>query len=119
MPRARKSSTRASRRALYEEALAYMREACAGELTLELVARRIATSPRQLQRAFDEGEAPPFQEVLIRVRLARAAALLRETDEAVGDIAAKVGYRRQSSFAKAFRREFGATPTAYRLTRSS
>ena len=96
-----------------------MRDACAGELTLELVAKRIATSPRQLQRAFDEAEAPPFQDVLIRVRLQRAAELLRETDETVGDIAAKVGYRRQSSFAKAFRREFGSTPSAYRLTTSS
>ena len=119
MSRARKPQTRRTRQALYAEALALMRQACADELTLDRVARGIATSPRQLQRAFDEAEAPPFQEVLMRVRLQRACELLEESDLAVGEIAERVGYPRQSSFSKAFRRVFGLPPSSYRARRGS
>jgi AraC family transcriptional regulator of adaptative response / methylphosphotriester-DNA alkyltransferase methyltransferase len=112
--RARKESTRESRQALYAEALEVMREECADELTLERVARRIATSPRQLQRAFDEAAAPPFQEVLIAVRLDRARELLRDTDLPIDRVAGRVGYQRPSSFAKAFRRAYGMSPSEFR-----
>ena len=114
---ARKPSTRRTRRALYDEALAFMRDECASELSLQAVARRIATSPRQLQRAFDEAGARPFQEVLIAVRLARAVELLRETDGPIYRIAEQVGYPRQSSFTKAFRRAYGTTPSQFRRGR--
>jgi AraC family transcriptional regulator, regulatory protein of adaptative response / methylphosphotriester-DNA alkyltransferase methyltransferase len=112
--RARKPETRQTRAALYAEALAFMREECAQKLTLEAVARRIATSPRQLQRAFDEAEAPPFQDVLVRVRLERAKDLLAETDMPIYRVAHKVGYQTQSAFTRAFRRQFGVTPTQMR-----
>jgi len=94
-----------------------MREECAGELTLQHVARRIATSPRQLQRAFDEVAAPPFQEVLVHVRLERAKELLREEQLPIYCIAERVGYLRQSSFTKAFKRAYGMTPGEFRAGR--
>jgi len=112
--RARKASTRESRRTLYAEAREMMRAECAEELTLEAVARRIATSPRQLQRAFDEAGAPPFQQVLVEVRVGRAQELLRDTKLPIDHVAMKVGYQTPSSFAKAFRRAFGIAPSAYR-----
>ena len=45
-----------------------------------------------------------------------AAALLRETDMSVAEIAGQVGYESQSKFTAAFKEQFGLLPTAYRRT---
>jgi two-component system response regulator YesN len=111
---ARKPSTRRARQALYEDAVALMRSGCAEALTLDVVARRIATSPRQLQRALDQAGAPPFQEYLAQLRMERAAQLLRETSLPVAAIARQVGYERHSAFSRAFRRHHGVPPSALR-----
>jgi len=109
-----KPSTHDARRALYEDALEVLRAEHRRPLTLEEVARRIATSPRQLQRALEEVGAPPFLECLTTVRMERAAKLMRETDWPVVEVAAAVGYKRHSAFTKAFRRHHGVTPSTMR-----
>lgn len=109
-----KPSTRNTRRALYEDALEMLHAEHGRSLTLEEVARRIATSPRQLQRALEDVGAPPFAQCLIKVRMARAAELLRETDWPVIDVATAVGYTRHSAFTKAFRRHHGVAPSVMR-----
>ena len=49
-------------------------------------------------------------------RMEKAAALLRETDMSVAEIAGQVGYESQSKFTAAFKEQFGLLPTAYRRT---
>jgi AraC family transcriptional regulator of adaptative response / methylphosphotriester-DNA alkyltransferase methyltransferase len=80
----------------------------ATELTLDDVARQIATSRRQLQRCFDEHSDAPFRQCLARIRMQRAAELLAEASIPVRDIAARVGYRQPAQFAKAFTRSTGS-----------
>lgn len=58
---------------------------------------------------------PPLQ-YLARWRMARAAELLRETDDSVAQIAGRVGYESVPSFSKAFKRWQGASPTHHRAT---
>jgi len=43
-----------------------------------------------------------------------AAHLLRTTDESLGAIAERVGYRSEFAFNRAFHRALGAPPGAYR-----
>ena len=110
---AKRRATIASRRALFEEAAAIIALEYPGELSLEEVARRLFTSPRQLQRAFAEAGATGFREHLRRVRMDHAAELLRE-GLPVRDVGKAVGYRQPAQFAKAFRREFGESPSSAR-----
>lgn len=56
---------------------------------------------------------PPLQ-YLARWRVARAAEMLRDTEEPIGQVAARVGYASVPSFAHAFRRWQGQPPGAYR-----
>jgi AraC family transcriptional regulator of adaptative response / methylphosphotriester-DNA alkyltransferase methyltransferase len=84
------------------------------DLSLTTVARTIATSRRQLQRAFAESGGTSFRSELQRVRMARAAALLRDGSVSVQAVASAVGYRQAAQFAKAFRRHHGAPPSAFR-----
>lgn len=51
---------------------------------------------------------------LLTRRLERAAALLRNTDHGVADIATSVGLSSVGSFTTSFKRMFGRTPTEYR-----
>ena len=86
----------------------------AKRVTISDVARRIATSQRQLQRAFSEVGGASFRSYVTTLRMARAAHLLEATDLTVREIAARVGYREPSQFTKAFKRAYGATPSDFR-----
>jgi AraC family transcriptional regulator, regulatory protein of adaptative response / methylphosphotriester-DNA alkyltransferase methyltransferase len=103
------------RRDLYTEARAVIaRRYGDDDLSLASVAHEIATSRRQLQRAFAEVGGTSFSRELQRVRMARAAQLLLAGSLAVQDVAAAVGYRQAAQFAKVFRRHHGVAPSSFR-----
>jgi len=84
------------------------------DLSLERVARRVATSSRQLQRVFADLAGTTFRAELNAVRMQHAAELLQTTDLPVGAIARRVGHRQPAQFAHAFRRHHGIAPTELR-----
>ncbi|MBN1530434.1 MAG: helix-turn-helix transcriptional regulator [Thermoleophilaceae bacterium] len=115
IPQSMRQSTRSRRRQLFEEGLQVIeRDYAAVDLSLRTVARTIATSTRQLQRAFAESGDTSFRRELQRVRMERAAMLLRVGSMPVSHVAAAVGYRQPAQFAKAFRRHHGNAPSAFR-----
>jgi AraC-like DNA-binding protein len=100
---------------LFEDAVAIVHEEYASDLSLDDIARRVASSRRQLQRAYSEIGATTFREHLTQVRMDRAAALLHDRSLTVREVARRVGYRQPAQFAKAFRRHLGLAPSDYRL----
>lgn len=56
---------------------------------------------------------PPIRYVTVW-RLQAARLLLRETQKAVSQIAHSVGYQSEEAFSRAFKREFGLSPTPWR-----
>lgn len=103
------------RTSLYEDALAIVEEEFAQELSLDDIARRVASSRRQLQRAYAEIGNTTFRDHLTRVRMQRAADMLSARGLTVREVAHRVGYRQPAQFAKAFRRYQGVAPSAFRL----
>src|SRR5689334_14669939 len=99
---------------LYTEAIRIVEAEYASDLELDDIARRVASSRRQLQRAYAEIGNTTFREHLTRVRMDRAAALLTDRGLTVREVARRVGYRQPAQFAKAFRRHLGAAPSDYR-----
>ena len=89
----------------------------ANDLELDAVARRLATSRRQLQRAFAEAGRTSFRTRLAEVRMQKALELLREGSMPVRDVATAVGYRQAAQFAKTFRRHHGRPPSSIRRER--
>jgi len=102
------------REELYREAIALIAREYAEDLHLEGVARRLATSRRQLQRAFAEAGGTSFRDVLAKVRMRHARALLAADQIPVRQVASRVGYHQPAQFAKSFRRYHGYPPSAYR-----
>src|SRR3954467_3738356 len=107
-------STIRHRTSLYEEATAIVETEFAADLSLDDIARRVASSRRQLQRAYAEIGHTTFREHLTHVRMQRAAELLARRALTVREVAHRVGYRQPAQFAKAFRRHQGLAPSAFR-----
>ena len=105
------------RTSLFQEATAIVEREFAADLSLDDLARRVASSRRQLQRAYAEIGNTTFREHLTAVRMERAAEMLRVRGLTVREVAHRVGYRQPAQFAKAFRRHHGASPSAFRSRR--
>src|SRR5204863_4154557 len=109
-----RSGTVLRRRTLFQEAVEIIEREYATDLELDVVARRLATSRRQLQRAFAEAGQTSFRTHLAQVRMRRALEMLREGSLPVREVAGRVGYRQAAQFAKTFRRHHGRPPSSFR-----
>jgi AraC family transcriptional regulator of adaptative response / methylphosphotriester-DNA alkyltransferase methyltransferase len=102
------------RKSLFEDATIIVEQEYASDLSLDDIARRVASSRRQLQRAYAEVGDTTFRDHLTGVRMHRAAELLSSRGLTVREVAHRVGYRQPAQFAKAFRRHLGVAPSDYR-----
>jgi AraC-like DNA-binding protein len=116
MPQQRNSTVRL-RTSLFEEAVAIVAEEYERDLALDEIAHRVASSRRQLQRAYAEIGHTTFRSHLTAVRMEAAARLLAGGPLTVREVAQRVGYRQPAQFAKAFRRHHGVSPSSYRSRR--
>lgn len=87
--------------------------------TLEELARESGTSRSVLAERFQQfvGTAP--MQYLTQWRMLLAANLLARSDAPLARIAEDVGYQTDTAFSRAFRREYGAPPAAWRRSRTA
>jgi AraC family transcriptional regulator len=110
-----RQSTLEQRRRLYLLARVTIARHYRRPLTLDRVARALATSPRQINRAYEQFGQGTFREDLHARRMRVAAQLLVEQPSIpVCDVARLVGFRQAPHFAKAFRRHYELSPAAFR-----
>jgi AraC-like DNA-binding protein len=82
--------------------------------TVDELARKIGLSRSALGQRFNAlVGAPPIQ-YLTRWRISLAATRLRETNLPINRVAAEVGYESEGAFNRAFKRELGLPPAAWR-----
>lgn len=95
-------------------ALHVMHEGPNHEWTVSELAREVAVSRSTLATRFTElvGESPI--RYLTRWRMHRATQLLVESKQSAGEVGHAVGYRSPYAFTRAFTRELGEPPSAYR-----
>jgi transcriptional regulator GlxA family with amidase domain len=113
MPTQRPATIRL-RTSLFQDAVAIVETEYGQDLALDDIARRVASSRRQLQRAYAEIGNTTFRDHLTAVRMDKAAQLLAMRAVTVREVAHRVGYRQPAQFAKAFRRHHGVAPSDYR-----
>lgn len=95
-------------------ALALLHERPAQAWTVQNLARQVGMSRSAFAARFTRLVGEPPLHYLTRVRMAKAAVLLRDTRSATAEIADRVGYVSDTAFCKAFKRSFGQSPGAYR-----
>lgn len=84
------------------------------DLPLEEIASAAHLSPFHFARLFKKLTGATPHAYLAGLRATRAQQLLAETDLAVTEVGARVGYMSSSHFARAFRQATGISPSAYR-----
>lgn len=84
-------------------------------LTTHELAEHLGISRRQLERLFKKYLQTVPSRYYLDLRLQQARKLLRETDQAVGDIALQTGFSSGAHFSTAYRNHFGMTPREERL----
>ena len=100
--------------ACIRQAIGYMEDHLTDGIDLEDVAGAVHLSPFFLQRGFSLMTGVGVGEYLRSRRLYEAALALKSGGEKVIDVALRYGYETPESFAKAFARFHGATPTQVR-----
>lgn len=95
-------------------ALALLHASPARPWTVDELAREAATSRSVLGERFATMVGEPPMQYLTRWRLALAAESLGSGQEHVARIAKRVGYDSEAAFNRAFKREFGMPPAAWR-----
>jgi AraC-like DNA-binding protein len=88
-------------------------------LTLAVVAKALASSPRQIQRVYAQFGSGTFRDDLLVRRMVAAAELLSQPAIPVRDVARLVGYCQSPHFARTFRRRFGVSPSVFRAEKSA
>ena len=85
--------------------------------TVETLAREAGMSRSVFAEAFAATAGVTPAQFVVRHRMALAQTALRSTREPVGDLALRLGYTSIASFSRAFKRETGHNPRAFRAGR--
>lgn len=96
------------------EACEYMKSKVHIPLKLNDVAAHVFLSPGHLSWLFRQTYGCTPVAYLRRYRMQLAKQLLMNTDLSINAISSKVGYADQSQFSRAFHREIGTYPLAFR-----
>jgi AraC-like DNA-binding protein len=100
--------------AMVESALAFMAKIFGEHRNAADLARGLGVSREHFTRGFKRQMGLGPGEYLLRTRLGEAATLLTQSALSHREIAARTGFSDPSTFARAFRRLFGASPEQWR-----
>jgi AraC-like DNA-binding protein len=99
---------------LVKQTIAYMQQNYAQRLSRLQIAKTVGVSEDYLGRIFQQELGLSPMEYLNRYRTKEAKVLLSQTCASVTDIAAQVGFDDPAYFSRAFRKQVGFSPRAYR-----
>lgn len=89
------------------------------DLTLRDLAGEVEIRPHHLSQLLNQSLGCTFYDYINEARIGHACKLLTSTSDAVVDIAFASGFNNKTSFYKAFRKQAGLTPNAFRLAQQS
>lgn len=99
-------------------AVAIMEDAVEERLGMPELALRLKVSPDKLERLFRQELNTVPSAYYRRLRLQRAAELLTHSSMRIGEVALSCGFTSASSFARAFKEQFGYAPNEVRRRKS-
>ena len=100
--------------AAMQDAVKYIHENYAENITLEGAAASAGLAPTYFSRKFKEIVGTGFRDYLTFVRLREAASLLRKTHLPICEVARRCGFNSSNYFGDAFRSAYGMPPRQYR-----
>lgn len=95
-------------------AVSYVEANYQEKIRLATAARLCRLSPFQFSRNFKRENGVTFRDFVVKLRVQRAAELIKDTHASVTEAAFVVGFNDLSYFARMFRKQFGVTPSHFR-----
>lgn len=99
--------------------LSYLSEHCMEQITLESLADEFDLSVSYISHVFSDTVRINFRTYLNTLRLRKAIVLLWSTDEPITRICYDCGFESQRTFNRAFREQYGQTPSDFRAGKGS
>lgn len=100
--------------AYVRQAIELIRERLGGPVSLVDISREIHIHPNYLSERFKQETGLNFSEFVVRERMNRAMAILRETPAKIDEVGHLVGYSDGKHFKRLFKKHTGTTPSEYR-----
>ncbi|MDH6427516.1 MULTISPECIES: response regulator [Paenibacillus] len=98
------------------DALAFIREHYAGNITVEMVAAAVFVSPTHLMHLFRKDLNKTFYECLTEYRIEEAKRMLRNPKYRVYEVGNQVGFTDSKYFSQIFKKMTGIPPSEYAKT---
>jgi YesN/AraC family two-component response regulator len=86
---------------------------------LNRIADRFHYTPEYTSSLIKATTGYTFMQLITRIRMERAQALLRDTNISIGEISQTIGYLNPEHFIRTFKKHCAMTPSAYRRTFAS
>ena len=113
-PHEREESRKPAGRVLASRADAYIATHFEQSISTSIVADRAGCNADYLSRVFQQTFGTTITEAMLRHRMKKARALLRDTDVYLDQVAQQCGIEDVAYFRRIFKRETGMTPIAFR-----
>lgn len=84
-----------------------------GEVTIAGVSRQVGASPTLCREAFSDFAGETIDHFCRRIRIERAAVMLAQGKDQVGEIGVEVGYATASGFTRGFNAHFHCNPSTF------
>lgn len=112
----RKEADTMQTRDLIERSLSYLSANYSNpDLSANMMAEHLFISTGHFSRIFNEVTGCTFPDYLTHIRMEHAKELLKSDKMNIYEIATAVGYSSASYFSSSFRKEYGISPSKYRL----
>ena len=108
------NDTRQSYAARIGRVVDYLHDHLEDELNLDLLAAVAAMSRWHWHRVYTAMQGESVAATVRRLRLARAADRLANSEADIAEVARRAGYTTSEAFGRAFKQSYGLTPGAYR-----
>ncbi len=96
------------------EAIAFIEQNYQNDITIEDIANWCNLNRSYLTKLFKKDKNISLQQFLIKYRMSKACEKLKMTSLSIKDIGESIGYSNQLNFSRAFKNEFGISPSNYR-----
>lgn len=106
-----------TRYSIVEKIQSFVRKQLANPISLQDVADELHLHPVYISKMYKAETGENLSDYIVRLKMEKAASLLKNTSDKNYEIALKLGYQNPNYFIKVFKKHYGLTPQQYRQVR--